>query len=353
MDADERKRFSAQSHADRDASLEGKEDDGGDSSMLSMADGGEEQHGNDEREDFDQMLDFQDSVYDLAIQYSCLAVHGSLTDAAGYANLVCVMGLQALNLFLQMNMLKYVRQLIMFAAVHTAATSYTDFQSVFYGRHPLSFKFTPEGFHNFESMSSEAKSVLCQFPLVEPAFFVVILLIWTFFLGHELKQTVFFAWQTFQLPSPTSNHIGVREVETYFVVTHMSFALKVWISIAVFLPKFTIALALWTTGARWLSATSGFEDLVLNALALTFICDLDELIFRACVPEATKRLLTTAKLPLASFTTEPTYRGPSESFLTAFGCFGITIFYIFVYQDVFPNFQWDLSYVCETNREGH
>eukprot|EP00927_Polykrikos_kofoidii_P044491 TRINITY_DN3843_c0_g1_i1.p1 TRINITY_DN3843_c0_g1~~TRINITY_DN3843_c0_g1_i1.p1 ORF type:complete len:396 (+),score=77.21 TRINITY_DN3843_c0_g1_i1:135-1322(+) len=301
-------------------------------------------------EEIEEMLDFQDSVYDLTVQYLCLAVNGSLAFTAGYVNFVCVIGLQCLNLMLQFQMLTEVRRLIMTPAMSRAANLYVDFVEFVYGEE-ITAVFNTTNF-DFEEAKYRLndwheKVVLCQFPLVSPLFFLIIMLIWTMFLGHELKQTVFFACQVARLPRHAENHILVRHMDDVVVVTRMSGSLKTCIIVTVFMPKFAIAVTLWLQGAQWLTATSGFENLVLNALALTFICDLDELIFRACVSEATKVGLAKIKLPLPAFSDQPNFSGPIESVLTVGCCIGLTILYIFYYQAIFPSYRWDLPFFCD------
>merc|ERR1712241_1181413 len=49
-------------------------------------------------------------------------------------------------------------------------------------------------------------------------------------------------------------------------------------------PKIIISLALMELGMRWLSATTSFEELVMNAVAMTFVTQIDELLYHFALP---------------------------------------------------------------------
>ncbi|CAE7664500.1 COMT [Symbiodinium sp. CCMP2456] len=245
--------------------------------------------GYDERE-LNEVLSFNASIYDLTIQYSCLACTGcgEGQDATVLLNLVLFLGLQVGNVFLQMFLLFEIEFLIAFPAMEHARDLYALFTDHCYGEGLMDS--SEDVGILFQSWDGTAKAELCQFPLTNPTFFFMVILIWTFFLGHELKQTVYFFWHTLRLHRPTEGCVCIvdHQDQNQFVITHMSGLLKFWIALIVFLPKFIIAIVLWYIGARWLTATPGVDNLMLNSLALTFICELDELIFRTCTSENIK-----------------------------------------------------------------
>merc|ERR1719401_35468 len=131
----------------------------------------------------------------------------------------------------------------------------------------------------------------------------------------------------------------------------MSRGLKAWLCASVFVPKYVIAGTLWYIGARWLTATIGIDNLVLNSLALTFICEVDELIYRTCTSEVAKSCLEKTKLPLPSFRYTPTYWVPVETLSTCFVCIAFSSLYLFYLQDAIPEYRWDLTEVCRAYNE--
>eukprot|EP00439_Symbiodinium_sp_Y106_P071643 s489_g12.t3 len=254
--------------------------------------------GYDERE-LNEVLSFNASIYDLTIQYSCLACTGcgEGQDATVLLNLVLFLGLQVGNVFLQMFLLFEIEFLIAFPAMEHARDLYDRFTDHCYG----------EGLMDpsedvgilFQSWDGTAKAELCQFPLTNPTFFFM-----------APRSHVYFFWHTLRLHRPTEGCVCIvdHQDQSQFVITHMSGLLKFWIALIVFLPKFIIAIVLWYIGARWLTATPGVDNLMLNSLALTFICELDELIFRTCTSENIKACLERTKLPMA-----PLPAGPSKA----------------------------------------
>merc|ERR1712187_673559 len=49
----------------------------------------------------------------------------------------------------------------------------------------------------------------------------------------------------------------------------------------ILIPKAFIAIVLWWLGCCWLTATNSFESLVLNAAALAFVTNMDEMFYLA------------------------------------------------------------------------
>jgi hypothetical protein len=63
-----------------------------------------------------------------------------------------------------------------------------------------------------------------------------------------------------------------------------------------------ISLVLLFEGFLWLSATPDFADLILNAVALVFVLDIDGLLYSFCLPPKMKAGLS--EVPLADFSEE-------------------------------------------------
>lgn len=294
-----------------------------------------------------EMLNFNASIYDLTVQNSCTVAH-SYADRVGVSNLVMVLVLQILNLYMQFNILMEVEALIARPAMAHAQHLYREFTEQCYGTDPESYVYSHEVETHFQAWEDQGKAELCAFPMTSPQFFIIILLIWTFFLWHELKQTAYFSYHLLKLERPATGRVTFLEQGDSFLITHVGLFLKAWITISVLLPKFGIAFLLWYIGARWLTATAGIDNLVLNSLALTFICELDELIFRTCVSETTKACLEKTKLPLPPQSYSPSIWGSLEMLGTVLGCVVLALYYVFHLQDVIPDYRWDLAHICRS-----
>merc|ERR550532_2620308 len=65
---------------------------------------------------------------------------------------------------------------------------------------------------------------------------------------------------------------------------------------SVIIVRFVICSVLLWMGCRWLVATTDFNDLILNSVALVFILDLKDFLYMILVPERNKRDLQNTKV---------------------------------------------------------
>jgi len=294
----------------------------------------------------------QPSIYDLTVQLFCLAFH-EYGGRWAILNLMMVLVLQVLNVVVQMTLLKEVSHLIAEPAVNKMRKYYQQFVD-------NCGLIDPEAddddviakLAEWNSANSDyEKKELCDFPLARPPFFFLIVLIWTFYLCHEVKQTLSLTWSILTLERPTRGSVTIMEHEDEFVITHMNYVLKVCLTVAVFIPKFIIACILWYIGAQWLTATQGVDNLMLNSLALGFICEVDELIFRTCLSEVAKSCVDRTKLPLPPFRYTPSVWSPIETVLTCAACICVASGYVYHFQDAIKGYRWDLELVCSVFRK--
>jgi len=118
----------------------------------------------------------------------------------------------------------------------------------------------------------------------------------------------------------------------------------------VILPKLVIAVLLWYIGCRWLAATQSFSDLILNALSLEFIINIDELVYDNFAPRSLKDWLGSTKI--LHLVAEP----DSQTHAVAgryikhlvYVILGLlwSYFYLTAFQQVIPGFQFDISEHC-------
>lgn len=97
---------------------------------------------------------------------------------------------------------------------------------------------------------------------------------------------------------PVSETRITIDAEDKFTYASMSLRRKLFLAFFLSL-RLGIAITLLIVGLLWLAATSSMENLVLNAAALAFILDLDDLLFDAVGPRRVKRMINNMKpLPL-------------------------------------------------------
>jgi hypothetical protein len=116
----------------------------------------------------------------------------------------------------------------------------------------------------------------------------VVLFVWLLFVVQELQDALAFASVLCALPRSRRTIIAL-DGEAYAVesisIKRLAFLM------GVVLCRLTIAVILGYAGALWLCNTRGLTDLVLNAAALAFVMDLDELINSTLTPLSASALV--------------------------------------------------------------
>merc|ERR1719434_568653 len=113
---------------------------------------------------------------------------------------------------------------------------------------------------------------------------------------HMLRNQVIivFVVSVLLAHSPSSTSMHMEEVlrnDKNFAITEIPTRRVIWV-IGVGAVQLVIALTLMIYGALWLVVSTKNTDLFLNTLALTYIMDIDELIFQAIVPREVHYVIT-------------------------------------------------------------
>jgi len=205
---------------------------------------------------------------------------------------------------------------------------------------------------NFGKLSKLDKALVCRVPLSQPFFLCGVLFIWTLTVLCQMRNTINMCVRILNLPTLSSmeNAICTKDSGDDEVVG-LSFCIKISLVCGVQIPRIMMNLTLLWLGARWLTATLGFGDLFLNALALEFILNLSGLLYEAMVPHNSKLLVQRTLIPHV-------HKRENENCCNMFGMFSVGILalflvwaYIVYLQGVLPYYKWDVSGVCKTYLE--
>jgi len=126
-----------------------------------------------------------------------------------------------------------------------------------------------------------------------PAFLAVVLILWTLTILIEARKVERFSRQINALPRCVGLHMMFNKDknddgdDTWEI---KGLTLGVWLLITIFivLPKILIVLSLFYLGFQWLANTASPADLILNALALEFVVNIDEQLFEGLMPKCLK-----------------------------------------------------------------
>merc|ERR1719149_509882 len=131
-------------------------------------------------------------------------------------------------------------------------------------------------------------------------------------------------------------------------VVGLSLPMKAALLLFVQFPRMIMNAFLLWLGARWLTATLGFGDLLLNALALEFILNLSGLLYDAMVPYNGKLLVQRTMVPHLHKKEMGTCCNMFGMFLVGLAGAVFCFVYMVYLQAVLPYYRWDVREICKT-----
>lgn len=191
-----------------------------------------------------------------------------------------------LNVIFQFLLLREVWVHIVRPGVHTVQGNYREYhKSVF----DVAGAVIPGAWDNLDEAT---QTEICHTSLSAPVFLYAIITLWVIRMVQEFRETDQLRRNISALPvlpagiaaldmvheRPSDDDEGINEVIALNAST------RFFIYVLIVIPKFLVCLVLLFLGCRWLVSTASFSDLILNALALEFILNIDELIFTALFP---------------------------------------------------------------------
>jgi len=112
-----------------------------------------------------------------------------------------------------------------------------------------------------------------------------VLLLWIFHVQQELRNSMSFIQGLLGIPRGLTHIVVAHRKDAQQTLLFECISRSRLIALLVF-TMLRIGLALWVmvSGSVWLAHTKNIEDLVLNAMALMFILDIDELLYHTILP---------------------------------------------------------------------
>jgi len=202
-----------------------------------------------------------------------------------------------LNLALQLVLLWYVYRFVVGDSVWHIQGNYAQFHVQAFGKDQ---KFNQTAWRNLDTGLRDG---LCSAVLTKPLFLGIILFLWVGRMMGEFKACNRLLWDVANLsavPSEASSYQCIVEREGNHQVIGMKCGTRFLIYTLVVIPKFCICILLTVIGLQWLTATEGFAALILNALVLGFIVDIDENILKFFLPQRCKTALEATKFAYPS-----------------------------------------------------
>lgn len=187
----------------------------------------------------------------------------------------------------------------------------------------------------------DKKSEVCQLALSNRTFSGIILFLWTLSNTVEFRAAERFWRSIDELPYPLEGEPMIGEVDGSPSILSLNAASRRMLELFVVLPKAFFSCVLWYCGCEVLAATTSFQDLVLNTVAMNFVTNIDEILYHALLPASYAKLVSeinfTYYIPYDPRREE---RQEKQSFRRAFLWLVVTPVLVIVYmdyvQDVLP-----------------
>jgi len=272
------------------------------------------------------------------------------------SRLLATTSLLAANVALQLFLLYTFKELVTAAAVHSMREAYDSYQQAMYDP-PLDITVNgyrrgrPENFHleRFQDLPESQKHLICKCPLSQPWYLGAVLAIWTFTVVADIRKVLFLMDLMFVRTPSIGSYSDMLErdyEDKTMLLKGLPRTLKCVLFLLMFLPRLIIDITLVWLGCRWLVATTSFEELLLNAMALEFLVLLKDLIYTAVVPHRDK-LETKQMLIPSNVADVPTFGNTLGSFVWIFFVLGWVYVYIGHLQQVLPAYNWDVHAACQ------
>eukprot|EP00929_Paragymnodinium_shiwhaense_P003349 TRINITY_DN103825_c0_g1_i1.p1 TRINITY_DN103825_c0_g1~~TRINITY_DN103825_c0_g1_i1.p1 ORF type:complete len:324 (+),score=32.90 TRINITY_DN103825_c0_g1_i1:76-1047(+) len=127
-----------------------------------------------------------------------------------------------------------------------------------------------------------------------PWLVVICVLVYLFYLLNEVEATLVLAELYLDAIPTVAGHSKILKFkgdDKQFVSGGLSFLRKAMLITFVVVPRLLIAICLGYVGTYYLASSLSDADLLLNAMALVFVIDIDELIYQAIYPTSVRRVM--------------------------------------------------------------
>jgi hypothetical protein len=233
---------------------------------------------------------------------------------------------------------------------------------------------------NFDEMDDQFRMNICQVPLSNQAFLFTILITWFILILSELRNTINLALRTafgiahrmsekaqdFYDDDDTGIVFKEHPTDGRMIIMRVPLFTKVFIIVIVQVPRLIMTVYLGWLGARWLTATTNFANVMLNSLALVLIFEVGMIVFAAAVPYHTKVMVTSTFVPHLNAKEPENPCRVFGMFLTLVVAVAVTAAWMYriprndaldsvthvfmddmrLHQEVLPQYNWDLKGVC-------
>jgi len=243
----------------------------------------------------------------------------------------------------------WVSSYVVNPAIHQIQNHYKAFRSAVYDG---------QGFlEERQWMQFADARAICKYGIMDLRFLGAVLFLWSARMLYEIREIIRFTSHVRQVknvPATTDEEgmIDVKKInagEEIHIIRGLPTLVAALVQVFICLPKLLVTLYIGWVGLTWLTATQSFRELLLNALALEFVTNIDELVVLCAFPESTLEYIRSTKLAMpAPAKTEAEQVGQVRSdyhgSLILMLLTGLFVYcYIYYLQQVIPFYEGDLN----------
>eukprot|EP00747_Dinoflagellata_sp_TGD_P203267 gnl/TRDRNA2_/TRDRNA2_76878_c0_seq1.p1 gnl/TRDRNA2_/TRDRNA2_76878_c0~~gnl/TRDRNA2_/TRDRNA2_76878_c0_seq1.p1 ORF type:complete len:422 (-),score=69.43 gnl/TRDRNA2_/TRDRNA2_76878_c0_seq1:18-1124(-) len=278
-------------------------------------------------------------------------VLGGKASKAHLLRFLFVMTCLIVNLAVQFAMVIWTNEYIVQFSVQQMQSQYEAYHASVFD--------TSGVFHHAQWEAFDGRDSICQAGMTKMFFLASILLLWSVRMLGELRLTAQLDHRIRELPNAPhdadphdmmmENHD--EEVSTYEVIC-LTGSTRFVLRLFIIVPKLIIAAFLLYMGCRFLASTQSFADIIMNAMALEFIINIDELIFDCLMPEILYLKVSNMKFapPKIKLTPEQHENEIVRAYTRSMFYILLLIAFVWVYlnslQQVIPGFKHDIGDHC-------
>mmetsp|Transcript_16914 Transcript_16914/g.43784 ORF Transcript_16914/g.43784 Transcript_16914/m.43784 type:complete len:430 (+) Transcript_16914:90-1379(+) len=200
------------------------------------------------------------------------------------------LGIMAANLIFQGLILWYIWLFVVMPSVRNVQSLYANFRA--------------ENFDQNGNLSADAweeyegKGEVCQITMSSRPFYFGILILWALLMLDELRKAQRVTMDILAIKPVTklTDQLCYAKDEGYehggsCLVVGLTPCMRWSVIFFVCVPRLLIGLALLFMGCQWLSSAASFSDMTLNAMALEFVKNIDEILYESILPPQLKQAI--------------------------------------------------------------
>jgi hypothetical protein len=270
------------------------------------------------------------------------------------------LGAIVMNLVLQIYLISSVKRFVVSPDLHNLQVHYKTFHEQVFD---TDGNFLPAKWADFPY-----KEQLCDSAMSTVDFTGCVMFLWSARMLYEIRLTIRLERQirglqrlppNMSIADMCQEHDN-EEGEEICDIIYVNCFTRIMLYVLVVIPKYYIAILLVYRGINWLSTSESLGDLIMNALALEFIIDIDELIYESVFPRTAMKVLENTRFGLIKRQVLNKDREILIDFARSIGyvivMVSICASYLLVWQGfsfealdlvaVLPGYAWDIKRHC-------